>query len=63
MRWNPAIRLNSRAELRVAYVALTRARERLYITHCAARNRDGMAELRQPSRFLRLLHGRLDQAA
>jgi len=40
-------------ELRVAYVAVTRAQERLYLTHCQTRHRNGRHELRHPSRFLR----------
>ena len=39
-------------ELRVAYVAMTRARERLYLTYCRSRDRGGLPELRRPSRFL-----------
>jgi len=39
-------------ELRVAYVAMTRARERLYLTYCRRRQRGDLTELRQPSRFL-----------
>ncbi len=39
-------------ELRVAYVAMTRARERLFLTCCRRRRRGDLAELRQPSRFL-----------
>jgi len=40
-------------ELSVAYVAVTRARERLYITHCQARHRGDRCESRHPSCFLR----------
>jgi DNA helicase-2/ATP-dependent DNA helicase PcrA len=39
-------------ELRVAYVAVTRPRERLYLTCCAQRRRAGWMERRTPSRFL-----------
>jgi len=39
-------------ETRVAYVALTRARERLYLTGCRRRRRGDLVEVRQPSRFL-----------
>lgn len=41
------------AELRVAYVAVTRARERLYLTYCRSRQRGDHNEPRRPSRFLR----------
>lgn len=47
-------------ELRVAYVAMTRARERLYLTYCRTRHRDHRGEIRHPSRFLRGL--RLEQS-
>jgi len=40
------------AERQVAYVAVTRARERLYLTCCCTRKRGGRAEARRPSRFL-----------
>lgn len=40
-------------ERRVAYVAVTRAREYLYLIWCRRRRRGGAIELRQPSRFLR----------
>ncbi|MDE3076198.1 MAG: ATP-binding domain-containing protein, partial [Chloroflexota bacterium] len=39
-------------ELRVAYVAVTRARERLYVSYCRERRRGEQIELRRPSRFL-----------
>ncbi len=39
-------------ELRVLYVALTRPRERLYLSYCRQRSRGGRAERRQPSRWL-----------
>jgi DNA helicase-2/ATP-dependent DNA helicase PcrA len=39
-------------ELRVAYVAVTRPRERLYLTCCAHRQRAGWMERCTPSRFL-----------
>ena len=39
-------------ELRVAYVAFTRARTRLYLTYCRQRRRDNQLEPRQLSRFL-----------
>ena len=42
-------------ELRLLYVALTRARERLHISYCRQRDRGGKLELRQPSRWLRAL--------
>jgi DNA helicase-2/ATP-dependent DNA helicase PcrA len=41
-----------REELRVGYVALTRPRERLYLSYCRARERGGRIEARQPSRWL-----------
>ncbi|CCF85436.1 UvrD/REP helicase (fragment) [Nitrolancea hollandica Lb] len=40
-------------ERRVAYVAVTRPRDRLYVTYCRIRRRDEQAEPRRPSRFLR----------
>ena len=40
-------------ELRVAYVAVTRPRERLYLTCCRTRSRGERREPRHPSRFLR----------
>jgi len=39
-------------ELKVAYVAVTRARERLYLTYCQSRQRGGTIHQRHPSRFL-----------
>lgn len=41
------------AERQVAYVAVTRARERLYLTWCRTRTRGGVSEARRPSQFLR----------
>lgn len=41
------------AELRVAYVAVTRPRERLYVTYARTRRRGSGSVPRQPSRFLR----------
>ena len=41
-----------REELRVGYVALTRPRERLYLSYCRTRERGGTVEARQPSRWL-----------
>jgi DNA helicase-2/ATP-dependent DNA helicase PcrA len=43
------------AELRVAYVAVTRPRERLYLTCCRERRRGERVEPRRPSRFLRAI--------
>ncbi|MCC6174073.1 MAG: UvrD-helicase domain-containing protein, partial [Chloroflexi bacterium] len=40
-------------ELRIAYVAVTRPRERLYLTCCRRRQIGDRVELRSPSRFLR----------
>jgi len=40
-------------ELRVAYVAVTRPRDRLYLTCCRARRHGEALEARRPSRFLR----------
>jgi len=40
-------------EQRIAYVAVTRARERLYLTYCRTRRRGDRVEIREPSRFLR----------
>jgi DNA helicase-2/ATP-dependent DNA helicase PcrA len=42
-------------ELRGLYVALTRARERLYVSACRQRSRGDRFEPRQPSRWLRAL--------
>jgi len=39
-------------ERRVAYVAVTRARERLYLSYCRTRRRGDRIEMRKPSRFL-----------
>jgi DNA helicase-2/ATP-dependent DNA helicase PcrA len=39
-------------ERRLAYVGITRARERLYLTRAAARTKRGKAQPRTPSRFL-----------
>jgi DNA helicase-2/ATP-dependent DNA helicase PcrA len=39
-------------ERRLAYVGITRARERLTLTHAAARSLWGMRDYRLPSRFL-----------
>ena len=39
-------------ELRVLYVALTRARERLYLSACQRRSQGGRVEWREPSRWL-----------
>jgi DNA helicase-2/ATP-dependent DNA helicase PcrA len=39
-------------ERRLAYVGITRARERLYLTRAAARTKRGKASPRTPSRFL-----------
>jgi DNA helicase II / ATP-dependent DNA helicase PcrA len=39
-------------ERRVAYVAVTRAREHLYLTYCRTRRRGDRVEIREPSRFL-----------
>ncbi len=39
-------------EEKVAYVALTRARARLYVSYCRNRSRGDRSEERQPSRFL-----------
>jgi DNA helicase-2/ATP-dependent DNA helicase PcrA len=54
-------------ERRLAYVGLTRARERLYVTRAAARTRRGKIVPRTPSRFLDDLPGdaseRVDPAA
>jgi len=42
-------------ELRLLYVALTRVRERLFISYCRQRERGGKLEPRQPSRWLHAL--------
>jgi DNA helicase-2/ATP-dependent DNA helicase PcrA len=41
------------AERRVAYVAVTRPREGLYLLYCENRQWGGRQEARRPSRFLR----------
>ncbi|MCC6629307.1 MAG: ATP-dependent helicase [Chloroflexi bacterium] len=41
-----------RAELAVLYVAVTRARHRLYLSHCATRRQAGSTRTTRPSRFL-----------
>jgi superfamily I DNA/RNA helicase len=43
---------NIEEERRLFYVALTRARDRLFISHCAGRPVRGEWKLREPSRFL-----------
>jgi DNA helicase-2/ATP-dependent DNA helicase PcrA len=48
-----------RAELRLAYVAVTRARRWLWITHCRTRSTGGAPAPRRLSRFLRALPGEL----
>jgi DNA helicase-2/ATP-dependent DNA helicase PcrA len=54
-------------ERRLAYVGITRARERLYLTRAAARTRRGKVIPRTPSRFLDDLpaeaHEKVDPAA
>ncbi len=50
-------------ELRVAYVAVTRPREKLYLTCCRTRRLGERAELRRPSRFLRGLPAHLIERA
>ncbi len=54
-------------ERRLAYVGITRARERLYLTRAAARTRRGKVQPRTPSRFLEELpedaHEVVDPAA
>jgi DNA helicase-2/ATP-dependent DNA helicase PcrA len=54
-------------ERRLAYVGMTRARERLYLTRATARTRRGKVLPRTPSRFLDDLpaeaHGKVDPAA
>ena len=50
-------------ELRVAYVAVTRPRERLYLTCCRTRRLGERAESCRPSRFLRGLPAHLIQRA
>jgi len=54
-------------ERRLAYVGITRARERLYLTRAAARTRRGKVLPRTPSRFLEDLppeaHEKVDPAA
>jgi DNA helicase-2/ATP-dependent DNA helicase PcrA len=50
-------------ELRVLYVALTRPRERLYVSFCRERSREGRTERRSPSRWLYALPPELLAAA
>jgi DNA helicase-2/ATP-dependent DNA helicase PcrA len=54
-------------ERRLAYVGITRARERLYLTRAAARTKRGKVQPRTPSRFLEdlpaLAHEKVDPAA
>jgi DNA helicase-2/ATP-dependent DNA helicase PcrA len=54
-------------ERRLAYVGITRARERLYLTRAAARTKRGKVQPRTPSRFLDDLpataHEKVDPAA
>jgi DNA helicase-2/ATP-dependent DNA helicase PcrA len=54
-------------ERRLAYVGITRARERLYLTRAAARTKRGKVQPRTPSRFLEDLpapsHEKVDPAA
>jgi DNA helicase-2/ATP-dependent DNA helicase PcrA len=50
-------------ELRAMYVALTRARERLYVTACTRRTRGERIEPRQLSRWLRAIPSELLRAA
>lgn len=50
-------------EQRLAYVAITRAREQLYLSWCRTRLLAGTRVRREPSRFLRLLTGELLRAA
>lgn len=52
-----------REELRVGYVALTRPRERLFLSYCRTRERGGTVETRQPSRWLYALPPELLAAA
>ncbi len=42
-------------ELRLFYVAITRAKNRLFISHAGSRLRYGMEKLQRPSQFLQLL--------
>ena len=44
---------NLEEERRLAYVAITRAKEKLYITHCASRMLYGYTNQNVPSRFLK----------
>jgi DNA helicase-2/ATP-dependent DNA helicase PcrA len=50
-------------ELRVAYVAVTRPRERLFLSWCRTRERNGQPEARYPSRFLQALPSELLERA
>jgi DNA helicase-2/ATP-dependent DNA helicase PcrA len=44
--------INLEEERRLCYVGMTRARDRLYLTHCRERLRRGTPQPRTPSRFL-----------
>ena len=46
-------------ERRLAYVGITRARERLYVTHAWSRNLFGSTQYNPPSRFLEEIPGEL----
>jgi DNA helicase-2/ATP-dependent DNA helicase PcrA len=48
----PSAECGIEEELRVAYVAVTRPRERLYLSWCRARRRGDRVDQRAPSRFL-----------
>ena len=50
-------------EQRLAYVAVTRAREQLFLSYCRRRTSGGEIADRRPSRFLRRLPGTLLRAA
>jgi DNA helicase-2/ATP-dependent DNA helicase PcrA len=59
----PTVRGAVEEELRVAYVAVTRPRERLYLTCCRNRRRGERSVPRRPSRFLRGLPLAVEPAA
>ena len=49
---DPSRSLLEEEELRLAFVAVTRPRAALYLSHCRERRSDGLPVPRRPSRFL-----------
>jgi DNA helicase-2/ATP-dependent DNA helicase PcrA len=50
-------------ERRLMYVGVTRAKDRLYLTHAFRRTRFGLSEVSEPSRFLEDIPGELIEGA